>query len=233
MGIQPLFCCFSNMSPIISAITGIGASVLSFAFLIWGIADLWFKKSGVEVIYIISFVLVILCLVLFILLLVFIFITDSRAFNNFARVLCLVILIMCAVAFIFMLISWIILIVDYAKLRKDLKDVEEECLELLDINPVKNCRIPSDEWAAVFVPSLITLIALPIMALAANYLYKVFTDKMNTTPYPVNIPNNSMPTIPNIAPPEIIPNINGPVPPMGNNVPFPVPIQQSVVNINQ
>ena len=46
MGIQPLFCCFSNMSPIISAITGIGASVLSFAFLIWGIADLWFKKSG-------------------------------------------------------------------------------------------------------------------------------------------------------------------------------------------
>ena len=42
-----------------------------------------------------------------------------------------------------------------------------------------------------------------------------------------------MPTIPNVAPPEIIPNINGPVPPMGNNVPFPVPIQQSVVNINQ
>ena len=239
MGIQPLFCCFSNMSPIISAITGIGASVLSFAFLIWGIADLWFKKSGVEVIYIISFVLIILCLVLFILLLVFIFITDSRGFNNFARVLCLVILIMCAVAFIFMLISWIILIVDYAKLRKDLKDFEEECLELLDItrtisyNPVKNCKIPSSEWAAVFVPSLITLIALPIMALAANYLYKVFTDKMNTTPYPVNIPNNSMPTIPNVAPPEIIPNINGPVPPMGNNVPFPVPIQQSVVNINQ
>ena len=227
MGIQPLFCCFSNMSPIISAITGIGASVLSFAFMIWGIADLWFNKSGVEVIYIISFVLVILCLVLFILLLVFIFITDSRAFNNFARVLCLVILIMCAVAFIFMLISWIILIVDYAKLRKDLK---EKCLELLDINPVKNCKIPSDEWAAVFVPSLITLIALPIMALAANYLYKVFTDNMNTTQ---NIPNNSMPTIPNIAPPEIIPNINGPVPPMGNNVPFPVPIQQSVVNINQ
>ena len=200
MGIQPLFCCFSNMSPII---------------------------------YIISFVLVILCLVLFILLLVFIFITDSRGFNNFARVLCLVILIMCAVAFIFMLISWIILIVDYAKLRKDKKDDEEECLEFLDINPVKNCKIPSSEWAAVFVPSLITLIALPIMALAANYLYKVFTDKMNTTPYPVNIPNNSMPTIPNIAPPEIIPNINGPVPPMGNNVPFPVPIQQSVVNINQ
>ena len=222
MGIQPLFCCFSNMSPIISAITGIGASVLSFAFLIWGIADLWFKKSGVEVIYIISFVLIILCLVLFILLLVFIFITDSRGFNNFARVLCLVILIMCAVAFIFMLIS-----------------CEEECLELLDItgtisyNPVKNCKIPSSEWAAVFVPSLITLLALPIMALAANYLYKVFTDKMNITPYPVNIPNNSMPTIPNVAPPEIIPNINGPVPPMGNNVPFPVPIQQSVVNINQ
>ena len=239
MGIQPLFCCFSNMSPIISAITGIGASVLSFAFLIWGIADLWFKKSGVEVIYIISFVLVILCLVLFILLLVFIFITDSRGFNNFARVLCLVILIMCAVAFIFMLISWIILIVDYAKLRKDLKDVEEECLELLDItgtisyNPVKNCKIPSSEWAAVFVPSLITLIVLPLMALVANYLYKEFTDRMNLNPTPYPVTQNTIPTIPNISQPEINLNINGPVPPMGNNVPYPVPIQQSGVNINK
>ena len=212
MGMEALFCCFRGLGPKISAITGLGASVLSFAFLIWGLADLWFKRTGVHVLYIITFVLVILALVGFALLFVFLMMTGQRAINNLGRTICLVIIMICVLAFIFMLISWIMLIVYYA-------------------DPDKTN--PSHEWAAVFVPSLITLLALPIMALAANYLYKVFTDKMNTTPYPVNIPNNSMPTIPNIAPPEIIPNINGPVPPMGNNVPFPVPIQQSVVNINQ
>ena len=221
MGMEALFCCFRGLGPKISAITGLGASVLSFAFLIWGLADLWFKRKGVHALYIITFVLVILALVGFALLFVFLMMTGQRAINNLGRTICLVIIMICVLAFIFMLISWIILIVYYADLRKDLKDIGSDE------------TIPSHDWAAVFVPSLITLLALLIMALAANYLYKVFTDKMNTTPYPVNIPNNSMPTIPNVAPPEIIPNINGPVPPMGNNVPFPVPIQQSVVNINQ
>ena len=221
MGMEALFCCFRGLGPKISAITGLGASVLSFAFLIWGLADLWFKRTGVHVLYIITFVLVILALVGFALLFVFLMKIGPRAINNLGRIICLVIIMICVLAFIFMLISWIILIVNYADLRKDLKDIGSDE------------TIPSHDWAAVFVPSLITLLALPIMALAANYLYKVFTDKMNTTPYPANIPNNSMPTIPNVAPPEIIPNINGPVPPMGNNVPFPVPIQQSIVNINQ
>ena len=120
-----------------------------------------------------------------------------------------------------MVIAWIILIVYYADLHKDLKDMNSDE------------KIPSSEWAAVFVPSLITLIVLPFMALAANYLYKEFTDRMilNPTPYPVT--QNTIPTIPNISQPEINLNINGPVPPMGNNVPYPVPIQQSGVNINK
>ena len=149
----------------------------------------------------------------------FLIINATRPINNLARILCLVILIMCGIAFIFMLISWIILIVDYAQLQNDLDDLG------------LGLKIPSKEWAAVFVPSLIILIALPVMALAANFLYKIFLNRKNTTPYPVSIPNNSMPTIPNIPPSEIIPNMNGP--PMGNNVPFPVPVQQSVVNINK
>ena len=151
----------------------------------------------------------------------FLIINATRPINNFAKILCLVILIMCGIAFIFMLIAWIILIVDYALLQNDLDDLG------------LGLKIPSKEWAAAFVPSLITLIALLVMALAANFLYKIFLNRMNTTPYPVNIPNNSMHTIPNIPPSEIIPNMNGPVPPMGNNVPFPVPVQQSVVNINK
>ena len=218
MGMEALFCCFRGLGPKISAITGLGASVLSFAFLIWGLADLWFKRKGVQVLYIITFVLVILALVGFALLFVFLMMTVPRAINNLGRIICLVIIMICVLAFIFMLISWIILIVYYADLRKDLKDIGSDE------------TIPSHDWAAVFVPSLITLIVLPLMALVANYLYKEFTDRMNLNPTPTQ---NTIPTIPNISQPEINLNINGPVPPMGNNVPYPVPIQQSGVNINK
>ena len=212
MGMEALFCCFRGLGPKISAITGLGASVLSFAFLIWGLADLWFKRTGVHVLYIITFVLVILALVGFALLFVFLMMTGPRAINNLGRTICLVIIMICVLAFIFMLISWIILIVYYAGTDK---------------------TIHSHEWAAVFVPSLITLIVLPLMALVANYLYKEFTDRMNLNPTPYPVTQNTIPTIPNISQPEINLNINGPVPPMGNNVPYPVPIQQSGVNINK
>ena len=221
MGMEALFCCFRGLGPKISAITGLGASVLSFAFLIWGLADLWFKRTGVHVLYIITFVLVILALVGFALLFVFLMKIGPRAINNLGRIICLVIIMICVVAFIFMLISWIILIVYYADLRKDLKDIGSDE------------TIPSHDWAAVFVPSLITLIVLPLMALVANYLYKEFTDRMNLNPTPYPVTQNTIPTIPNISQPEINLNINGPVPPMGNNVPYPVPIQQSGVNINK
>ena len=212
MGMEALFCCFRGLGPKISAITGLGASVLSFAFLIWGLADLDFKRKGVHVLYIITFVLVILALVGFALLFVFLMKIGPRAINNLGRTICLVIIMICVLAFIFMLISWIILIVYYADSDK---------------------TIDSHEWAAVFVPSLITLIVLPLMALVANYLYKEFTDRMNLNPTPYPVTQNTIPTIPNISQPEINLNINGPVPPMGNNVPYPVPIQQSGVNINK
>ena len=212
MGMEALFCCFRGLGPKISAITGLGASVLSFAFLIWGLADLEFKRKGVHALYIITFVLVILALIGFALLFVFLMKIGPRAINNLGRTICLVIIMICVLAFIFMLISWIILIVYYAGTDK---------------------TIHSHEWAAVFVPSLITLIVLPLMALVANYLYKEFTDRMNLNPTPYPVTQNTIPTIPNISQPEINLNINGPVPPMGNNVPYPVPIQQSGVNINK
>lgn len=59
MGVQQLFCCFRNQQPNCAAFTGIGASVFSFAFLIWGLADLGFKERGVKAIYIITFILII------------------------------------------------------------------------------------------------------------------------------------------------------------------------------
>ena len=110
------------------AIIGLGASVLAFAFLIWGIADLEFKRGGVKAIYIIAFVFIILCMLIFISLLIFFDMRKNeshRTFNNVGRTLCILIIGMCSVAFIFILVSFIVLLVDYVKLRSRLKDLND------------------------------------------------------------------------------------------------------------
>ena len=220
MGVAPLFCCFKNKSENCIVLTGLGASIVSFAFLIWGLADLTFDRNGVKAIYIITFILVCLCLLGFIALFILLNLkrTESyRTFNTFGKIFSLAILFMCAIGFIFLFIAFIILIVDYADEEKN----------------IPGQYFPSHEWAAVFLPSLLSLICLIIMALAANILFKVFNDKLTGTPYPVQINQNSMTTYPNIPQPVIYPINNGPVPPMGNNQAYPVVVQESGVNLNK
>ena len=242
MGVAPLFCCFNNQQPNCMAFTGLGASFLSFAFLIWGLADLDFKRKGVQAIYIISFILVILCMLAFIALLIFLNLRKTQAYQtimNLGRIICLVILCMCGVAFIFMLVAFIIQIVDYAKLRSFLKGKEDDYDYTwanhisADFNDDGTLSIKSHEWAAIFVPSLITLICLVVMALVANILYKVFYDYMNPNTTIVNTTNNTIPNVPTVPQPGIFPNVNGPVPPVANYVPYPVTIQQSGLAINK
>ena len=242
MGVAPLFCCFNNQQPNCMAFTGLGASFLSFAFLIWGLADLDFKRKGVQAIYIISFILVILCMLAFIALLIFLNLRKTQAYQtimNLGRIICLVILCMCGVAFIFMLVAFIIQIVDYAKLRSFLKGKEDDYDYTwanhisADFNDDGTLSIKSHEWAAIFVPSLITLICLVVMALVANILYKVFYDYMNPNTTIVNTTNNTIPNVPTVPQPGIFPNVNGPVPPVANYAPYPVTIQQSGLAINK
>lgn len=243
MGMEALFCCFRNQLPFCPAGTGIGTSILSIAFLIWGLADVGFKRKGVEVIYIIAFVLIILILIAFIVALILLVITINpssyRSVNNLGRILCLVIIIMCAVAFIFLLVSFIIQLVDYVKLnnyRKDLvkgkidEDYDPNWAEYEVIHyKQKDIKILAREWVALILPLLISLICLPIMALAANYLYRLFFDRMNKpVNLPVNVTQTTLPTYPNVQQPGIFPNNNGPVPPMGNNVVYPVEIQSGL-----
>ena len=244
MGITSLFCCFQNQQPNCMVFTGLGASILSFAFLIWGVADLEYKRKGVQAIYIISFILVILCMLAFIALFIFLNLRKTQAFRtimNLGRIICLVIICMCGVAFIFMLVAFIILIVDYAKFRSFLKDpLEKDPSDYewgddlsTDFNDEDGPSIKDHEWAAVFVPSLITLICLVIMALVVNILYKVFYENMNPTTTAVNVTDATIPTVPNVPQPGVFPNNNGPVPPVVNYAPYPVAIQQSGLAINK
>ena len=243
MGMEALFCCFRNQLPFCPAGTGIGTSILSIAFLIWGLADVGFKRTGVEVIYIIAFVLIILILIAFIVALILLVITINpssyRSVNNLGRILCLVIIIMCAVAFIFLLVSFIIQLVDYVKLNNVIKDAVkgkfdmdydgEWALGKVIHDDQKDAKILAREWVALILPLVISLICLPVMALAANYLYRLFFDRMNKpVNLPVNVTQTTLPTYPNVQQPGIFPNNNGPVPPMGNNVVYPVEVQSGL-----
>ena len=106
------------------------------------------------------------CLLRFIAIFIFLNLIKTESyitFNNIGRIICLIILILCFIGFVFLLVAFIILIVDYADLEKDLG---------------AGRQISSLDWAAVFLPSLLGLIGMVVMALAANILYKIFVEKL-------------------------------------------------------
>ena len=243
MGVSPLFCCFSTQQPKCLTATGLAASILAFAFFIWGMADLEFKRRGVMVLYIMTFTFFIFLILGFIILFMLSNLQNTHTYKtmmNVGRYICLLILVLTSIAFIFLLIAWIILLVDYSKLHSFLKDLRNgEFDDIEDEDPEDynwaeplddieiEAKIVGHEWGAVIVPGIIGLIALVVIALVANYLYKVFKDNYDSAPaYPVTNQNTVGVTIPNMNQPGLFQN-NGPVPPMGNNFNNPAQIQQN------
>ena len=129
MGNQSFFCFFNGKQPMMPCATGIGASVFCLAFLIWGLADVGFKRDGVKAIYIIAFIFVILVLLIFIfaliLFLIILNLSSYRSVNNIGRILCLAAIIMCGIALVFLFVSFIVLRVDYVKLKNAIDDAKE------------------------------------------------------------------------------------------------------------
>ena len=235
MGVSPLFLCFNGQPPKCLTITGMGATFVAFAFLIWGVSDLGYKRRGVEVIYIMTFTFFIFIILGFLILFLLASLQISESYRpmmNVGRLLCLGLLVLCGIAFIFLLITWIILMVDYFKLRSYLKKLRnhekvtvEDVLDnawgfVLD-NVELAEKIAGHEWGALFAPSILGLLVLILDMLILNALYKMFMDTYNTRPqFPVvTVSNqNTITPLPNMTQPELFPNNNnGPVPPMGNN----------------
>ena len=75
-----------------------------------------------------------------------------------------------------MLTAFIILIVDYADIEKN----------------IPGQYFPSHEWAAVFVPSILALVGLIFMILVANILYIIFSDKLLTNTNPIDNSRNTV-----------------------------------------
>ena len=245
MGVSPLMCCLSSQQPKCLSATGLAAGILAFAFFIWGIADLEFKRRGVMVIYIMTFTFFIFLILGFLILFILSNLQNShtyKAMMNVGRYICLLILVLTVIAFIFLLIAWIILLVDYSKLKSYLKHLRNKEYDEIGIEdridnawgaPLYNeddLKIIGHEWGAVIVPGIIGLLALIVIALVANALYKMFFDTYTSgTQYPVTTGynTNSASPLPNITQPGLFPNTNGPVPPMGNNINSQVEIKQN------
>ena len=212
MGVAPLFCCFKTQKPACVAITALAASIIAFAFMTWGVVDLLFAKDGVEAIYIIGYVIIILCLVLFILILIFLLACKKMTFNHVGKILCIIIIVICGIAFIFILIAFIIDLKDY-------KDANDECKEMYG-----HSLWDSEDWAVAIVPAIIALICLVVMALCANYLFKVFRDIIGSPSSNVNQSTESS-NIPKQNQPELFPKYQG--------TNYPVNIQQNDGNFNK
>ena len=242
MGVSAFFCCFEDRQPKCLASTGIASSILAFAFFIWGITDLEFKRNWIKAFYIVTFVIVIILIVAFIALFILVSLPKSRNYRtimNYSRIICLIVLVLTGIAFVFLILSFIFLLIDYGKLHNYLKDIREfnfdddndddyEWASNLDDIDTK-LKIVGHEWGAVIAPSVIGLIVLVIIGLVANYLYRIFTENYNSTDYQgTNSNQNTVGVItPNMNQPELLPNNNGPVPPMGNNINNPPEIKQN------
>ena len=94
--------------------------------MIWALADLeWLiTRKGRKALYIIAFVILCVTLVLLIVTLILLNLREGSSnyitCNSIGRIFCLIIAILAILAFIFLLIDEILLIVDYAKIEKDL-----------------------------------------------------------------------------------------------------------------
>ena len=280
MGVSPFFCCFEDKHPKCLTSTGIASSILAFAFFIWGITDLEFKRNWIKALYIITFIIVIILIVAFIALFILVSLPKSKNYMkimNSGRLISLGVLILTGIAFIFLLLSFIFLLVDYGKLQSELNDIkngvdlddddididfDDDDIDIdfddddIDIdfddldfgiddddfdddydwalnldNFDTEFKIVGHEWGAVIAPSVIGLIVLVINGLVTNYLYRVFTDNLYSTPEYQATNNSNQNTVgvvtPNMNQPELLQNNNGPVPPMGNNINNPVEIKQN------
>jgi len=228
MGITPLFCCFRNYRPNCIALTAFICNLITFAFLIWGLCDIGFRK-GEKAIYIIGFILLTISLIAIIGVFILLNLRNTSnylTFNKIGKILCLIIIICCIIAFILFLIATICIIKNYA-------DIEDSIEKYYGYD----YDIPAREWCAAIIPGILALISSIIIALCANILYKIFNDNIFTSvigaqPNPIILNQNSMTTIPNInnqSPVIISGNNAGILPPMITNPP---PIYQSGTALN-
>ena len=184
MGCECCFCCFRNCNPLFTVTSALVANLFSFAFLIWGLLDLWFKRKVAEGFYITAFILI--CVIIALLLIIF-FLTCCLSPNHYTginttgKILCIIVILVCFVAFAFLVVAHICLLVYYGKGR--------------------GAHGQAHDWFAIFIPGVISLFTNIYTILSMNYLYDIFANNAQDIPYTHNSPQpyiqNKMTTLPN------------------------------------
>ena len=184
MGASAFFCCFNNRNPNCVSFTSIAANIISFGFFIWSLTDIMFSiKKGSKALYIITFIL--LCIILLLNLVVFVLINIKkshlqRTTGSIGKMICLAIIGLCVLCLIFLIIAFIVILVKYVDVEKD----------------ISGKFWPTSDWFAIFLPFILTVIALIIIAKAANYLWIFFVDRVNLA----NVGQNSITANPTVQP---------------------------------
>ena len=200
------FCCFRNCNPYFVISSALVAALFSFGFLIWGLADLWFKKRVPEGFYITGFVIT--CVIILLLNIILILLccripNRYTCVNTMGKIFCLIVMLLAFLAFAFLLVANICLLVYYGKGRGP--------------------HGQAHDWFAIFIPFVIMIFANLYIIFCMNYLCFIFSNNAQDVGYSggnignTPIPNNSFVVtgnndIPPIGQPvNVIPNIGQPI----------------------
>ena len=146
-------CCFRSL--VLSAIT--------FAFSIWGIADMVWISTGPKPTYIIAFICLLLILLGFIGLVIILFLKNDQnkeTLFKVGKIISIVLLVLCGIALICFILSEIILIIKYA-------DAESVI------------SLPTRWWLTALFPGIMSIILIPIILKGANALYQICDKKID------------------------------------------------------
>ena len=157
MGCSFCFCCLKNFKPECPLSIALAVNALSFTLLIWGIADIWFKRNIAKIFYYICLGIIIAILIFW--NFIFIFLCCKRnegkiGVNIFGRIFCIVVIILSIISFVLLTLATIFLIIDY---RKD-----------------EYSNTHSKHWYTIYFPGIISLLAYIYNVICANYLYNSF-----------------------------------------------------------
>ena len=168
MGCTSIFCCFKKFSPNIITFIAIITNIIVFAFIIWGLFDLQWKRNAAKVLYVISFIILIFILI-FLIIIYFVLNSkkekNSMRYNKIGKIFCLLIIIFCTLFLALLIISEIMEIENYA--------------EFENLQPGRD--FPIHEWVAAILPGILGIIGAIITLLCVNILYKIFNDNISTS----------------------------------------------------
>ena len=215
-------CCFTNFDIMCISITGIVLSIVNMGFSSWELSANDFLRNSTKGLFKTAFSFNVIIIAGFIATLVIYFIrkgTNYNIFNKIARIICIGIRILCLLSLIFILIHFIIQLYDLVDLDKDLPS---------------GYHLDYKFYVELIIPTIISIILLPIIDMIARILYNRFTNDETKAINNISSQINQK-GIDTNGPIQNLNNYNPQIvnPVLANNQAYQVDIQQAGNNMNK